>query len=80
MVQDISKIVGNEKVICGLSGGLESSVAAVLIHNAIGDNLYCLFIDNGLLRTGERDKVEKTFRDNFKINLDVIDASDLFLN
>ena len=80
MIQDIRKQVGSEKVICGLSGGVDSSVAAVLIHNAIGDNLYCLFIDNGLLRTGERDKVEKTFRDNFKINLDVIDASDQFLN
>jgi len=80
MVDDIRKQVGNEKVICGLSGGVDSSVAAVLIHKAIGDNLYCLFIDNGLLRTGERDKVEKTFRDNFNINLDVIDASDKFLN
>jgi len=80
MVQDIRKQVGNEKVICGLSGGVDSSVAAVLIHKAIGDNLYCLFIDNGLLRTGERDKVEKTFRENFKINLDVIDASDQFLD
>ena len=80
MVEDIRKQVGNEKVICGLSGGVDSSVAAVLIHKAIGDNLYCLFIDNGLLRTGERDKVEKTFRDNFNINLDVIDASDKFLN
>jgi GMP synthase (glutamine-hydrolysing) len=80
MVEDISKQVGNEKVICGLSGGVDSSVTAVLIHKAIGDNLHCLFIDNGLLRTGERDKVEKTFRDNFNINLDVIDASDQFLN
>ena len=80
MIQDIRKKVGHEKVICGLSGGVDSSVAAVLIHKAIGDNLYCLFIDNGLLRTGERDKVEKTFKDNFKINLDVIDASDQFLN
>ena len=79
MIEDIRKKVGNEKVICGLSGGVDSSVAAVLIHKAIGDNLYCLFIDNGLLRTGERDKVEKTFRDNFNINLDVIDASDQFL-
>ena len=80
MVQNIQKQVGNEKVVCGLSGGVDSSVAAVLIHKAIGSSLHCLFIDNGLLRTGERDKVEKTFRDNFKINLDVIDASDQFLN
>ena len=80
MIEDIRKQVGNEKVICGLSGGVDSSVTAVLIHKAIGDNLYCLFIDNGLLRTAERDKVEKTFRDNFNINLDVIDAADQFLN
>lgn len=80
MIEDIRKQVGNKKVICGLSGGVDSSVTAVLIHKAIGDNLYCLFIDNGLLRTAERDKVEKTFRDNFNINLDVIDAADQFLN
>jgi GMP synthase (glutamine-hydrolysing) len=71
--------VGNAKVVCGLSGGVDSSVAAVLIHKAIGDNLYCLFIDNGLLRSGEKDKVENTFRDNFSIHLDVIDAADKFL-
>ncbi len=69
----------NGKVICGLSGGVDSSVVAVLIHKAIGDRLTCVFIDNGLLRTGERDKVEQTFRDNFKINLDVVDASERFL-
>ena len=79
MIQDIRDKVGNAKVVCGLSGGVDSSVAAVLIHKAIGDNLYCLFIDNGLLRSGEKDKVENTFRDNFNINLDVIDASEKFL-
>ena len=79
MIQDIQNKVGNSKVVCGLSGGVDSSVAAVLIHKAIGDNLYCLFIDNGLLRSGEKDKVENTFRDNFNINLDVIDASEKFL-
>ena len=79
MIQDIRNKVGDSKVVCGLSGGVDSSVAAVLIHKAIGDNLYCLFIDNGLLRSGEKDKVESTFRDNFSINLDVIDASDKFL-
>ena len=80
MIKDIRDKVGDKKVVCGLSGGVDSSVAAILIHKAIGDNLHCLFIDNGLLRTGERDKVESTFRDNFKINLDVIDASDKFLD
>ena len=79
MIQDIRNKVGNSKVVCGLSGGVDSSVVAVLIHKAIGDNLYCLFIDNGLLRSGEKDKVENTFRDNFNINLDVIDASEKFL-
>jgi GMP synthase (glutamine-hydrolysing) len=79
MIQDIQNKVGNSKVVCGLSGGVDSSVAAVLIHKAIGDNLYCLFIDTGILRSGEKDKVENTFRDNFNINLDVIDASEKFL-
>ena len=80
MINDIQSKVGNSKVVCGLSGGVDSSVVAVLIHKAIGDNMYCLFIDNGLLRFGEKEKVENTFRDNFNINLDVIDASDKFLN
>ena len=79
MINDIQSKVGNSKVVCGLSGGVDSLVVAVLIHKAIGDNLYCLFIDNGLLRFGEKEKVENTFRDNFNINLDVIDASDKFL-
>ena len=79
MIQDIRDKVGNAKVVCGLSGGVDSSVAAVLIHKAIGDNLNCLFIDNGFLRSGEKDKVENTFRDNFSIHLDVIDAADKFL-
>lgn len=79
MINDIRRRVGNSKVVCGLSGGVDSSVAAILIHKAIGDNLYCLFIDNGLLRSGEKEKVESTFRDNFNINLDVIDAADKFL-
>ena len=79
MIQDIRDKVGNAKVVCGLSGGVDSSVAAVLIHKAIGDNLYCLFIDNGFLRSGEKEKVENTFRDNFSIHLDVIDAADKFL-
>ncbi|MEJ5173412.1 MAG: glutamine-hydrolyzing GMP synthase [Hydrogenothermaceae bacterium] len=76
----IREIVGNKKAICALSGGVDSSVAAVLVHNAIGDNLTCIFVDNGLLRKGEREQVEKTFRDNFHINLIVVDAKDKFLN
>ncbi|WP_297887677.1 glutamine-hydrolyzing GMP synthase [Sulfurihydrogenibium sp.] len=76
----IRNIVGNKKAICALSGGVDSSVAAVLVHNAIGDNLTCIFVDNGLLRKGEREQVEKTFRDNFHIPLIVVDARERFLN
>jgi len=77
---EIKNLVGNKKAICALSGGVDSSVAAVLVHNAIGDNLTCIFVDNGLLRKGEREQVEKTFRDNFHIPLIVVDAKDRFLN
>ena len=66
-------------MLCGLSGGVDSSVVAMLIHKAIGDRLTCIFVDNGLLRTNERQKVESEFRDNFHINLDVVDAADRFL-
>ncbi|ACD67226.1 MAG TPA: glutamine-hydrolyzing GMP synthase [Sulfurihydrogenibium sp.] len=76
---EIRKMVGDKKAICALSGGVDSSVAAVLVHNAIGDNLTCIFVDNGLLRKGEREQVEKTFRDNFHISLIVVDAKDRFL-
>ncbi|NPA51513.1 MAG: glutamine-hydrolyzing GMP synthase [Aquificae bacterium] len=76
---EIRKQVGDKKAICALSGGVDSSVAAVLVHNAIGDNLTCIFVDNGLLRKGEREKVEKTFRDNFHIPLIVVDAKERFL-
>ena len=79
-IDNVQRQVGNNKVLVALSGGVDSSVVAILVHKAVHDNLYCIFIDNGLLRIGERDKVEKTFRDNFKINLDVIDAADRFLD
>jgi GMP synthase (glutamine-hydrolysing) len=71
--------VGSGRVICGLSGGVDSSVAAVLIHEAIGDQLTCIFVDHGLLRYGEADDVVATFRDRFNIRLVHRDASDLFL-
>jgi GMP synthase (glutamine-hydrolysing) len=72
--------VGPEgRVICGLSGGVDSSVAAALIHRAIGDRLTCIFVDNGLLRRGEREGVATMFRDHFKVDLRVIDAVDRFL-
>ncbi|WP_457634650.1 glutamine-hydrolyzing GMP synthase [Persephonella sp.] len=77
--QEIKQLVDGKKAICALSGGVDSSVAAVLVHNAIGDNLTCIFVDNGLLRKSEREKVEKTFRDHFHIPLVVVDAKERFL-
>jgi GMP synthase (glutamine-hydrolysing) len=72
--------VGSGRVICGLSGGVDSSVAAVLIHEAIGDQLTCIFVDHGLLRQGEAEEVVTTFRDRFNIRLVHRDASDMFLD
>ncbi|HWB52718.1 MAG TPA: glutamine-hydrolyzing GMP synthase [Tepidisphaeraceae bacterium] len=80
--QSISQVreqVGNSKVICGLSGGVDSSVVAALLHKAIGNQLTCIFVDNGLLRKNERQVVEQTFRDHFHIDLRVSDASRQFL-
>jgi GMP synthase (glutamine-hydrolysing) len=71
--------VGSSQVICGLSGGVDSSVTAALLQKAIGKQLHCVFVDTGLLRTGERDLVESTFRDHFKVDLKVVDAEKEFL-
>ncbi|WP_269203641.1 glutamine-hydrolyzing GMP synthase [Oecophyllibacter saccharovorans] len=76
----IREQVGEGRVICGLSGGVDSSVAAKLIHDAIGDQLTCIFVDPGILRAGEAEEVVRTFRDEFNIRLVHRDASDLFLN
>ena len=73
------KVSQNERVICALSGGVDSSVACALVHRAIGDRLTCIFVDNGLLREGERAQVESIFRDHFKVDLRVIDAEKRFL-
>ncbi len=78
-VKEIRETVGNKKVLCALSGGVDSSVAAVLLHKAIGDQLFCIHIDNGVMRSGESANVVKMFRDEFHIPLDFIDASDIFL-
>jgi len=78
-IDDIRATVGDAKVILGLSGGVDSSVAAVLIHRAIGDQLTCVFVNNGLLRKGEPELVQEVFRDNFHINLVYADAEDRFL-
>jgi GMP synthase (glutamine-hydrolysing) len=75
----IQEKVGAQRVICGLSGGVDSSVCAALIHKAIGDRLTCIFIDTGLLRKNERELVETTFRETSRIDLRVVDASEQFL-
>ncbi|HEY0023852.1 MAG TPA: glutamine-hydrolyzing GMP synthase [Longimicrobium sp.] len=78
-IEKIRARVGADNVICGLSGGVDSSVAASLVHRAIGDQLTCIFVDTGLLRHGEREMVERTFRAHMGIRLEVVDASALFL-
>ncbi|SDL27554.1 glutamine-hydrolyzing GMP synthase [Paracoccus chinensis] len=78
-VRRIREQVGDAKVICGLSGGVDSSVAAVLIHEAIGDQLTCVFVDHGLLRLGEAEEVVTMFRDHYNIPLIHADKSELFL-
>jgi len=78
-ISDIRKKVGNNKVILGLSGGVDSSVAAVLFHKAIGNRLVCIFVNNGLLRENEPELVLKIFKKHFKIPLRYVDAEELFL-
>jgi len=78
-IKDIKNCVGSGKVVLGLSGGVDSSVAAVLLNKAIGKRLTCIFVDNGLLRKGEREKVKEVFGRHFKMNLKCIDAVDEFL-
>lgn len=79
-INSIREKLGDKKAVCALSGGVDSSVAAVLVHKAIGDNLTCVFVDHGLLRKGEAEQVVKTFRDHFHMNLIHVDASERFLN
>ena len=76
----IRKQVGTGKVVCGLSGGVDSTVAAMLIHRAIGDRLTCIFVDNGLLRYDEANQINTRFTERMKLPLDFVDASDLFLD
>ena len=78
-IADIRAQVGSGKVICGLSGGVDSSVAAILIHEAIGEQLTCVFVDHGLLRLNEREQVERLFRDHYNIPLIVVDAEERFM-
>jgi GMP synthase (glutamine-hydrolysing) len=78
-IADIREMVGKGKVVLGLSGGVDSSVAAVLLHKAIGKRLTCIFVDNGVLRKGEAAQLRQVFKRNFKINLKMIDAEEGFL-
>lgn len=78
-IQEIRTIVGKNKIICGLSGGVDSSVAAVLVHKALGNQLTCVFVDHGLLRKGEAEEVIRTFKDYYKINLISVKAEEKFL-
>ncbi len=79
-IVQIRNMVGDGRVLCGLSGGVDSSVAAALVHRAIGDRLVCLFVDNGLLRLGEAEEVVRTFGRNMRMNLVAVDASERFLS
>ena len=79
-VARIKAQIGNSKVICGLSGGVDSAVAAALVHKAVGDNLTCVFVDHGLLRAGEREQVERDYVAATGIRLVVVDAADRFLS
>lgn len=79
-VRKIRELVGDKKVLCALSGGVDSSVAAVLVHRAIGDQLTCIFVDHGLLRKGEAESVMKTFREGFNMNVIKVDAQERFLS
>ncbi len=79
-IELIKEQIGDGKAICGLSGGVDSSVAAVLVHKAIGDNLTCIFVDHGLLRKNEAKEVGEFFKERFNMNLIMVDARERFLN
>ena len=78
-VEVIRERVGDGRVVCGLSGGVDSSVAAVLVHKAIGKRLTCIFVDHGMLRKDEGDEVERVFRKQFDMNLIRVNAGPQFL-
>ncbi|MEL6823095.1 MAG: glutamine-hydrolyzing GMP synthase, partial [Calditrichota bacterium] len=77
---EIRETVGDQRVLCGLSGGVDSSVAAALIHKAIGDQLHCMFVDTGMMRLNEAEEVENLFRQKMGLNLTFVTAADIFLS
>lgn len=79
-IEQIKGIAGDDKVLCGLSGGVDSSVAALMVHKAIGKNLTCIFVDHGLLRKNEGDEVEKVFLEDFDMNFIRVDAKERFMS
>ena len=78
-IADIRAQVGDGGVICALSGGVDSTVAAVLLHEAIGDQVHCIHVDSGLMRQGESEQIVKLFKENFNMTVDLVNGSDLFL-
>lgn len=78
-IADIKEKVGDKKVLCGLSGGVDSSVAAALVHKAVGDQLVCVYVDTGLMRKGESEEIIKTFQEQMKMNLVFVPAAERFL-
>lgn len=78
IIADIKDSVGSEKAICALSGGVDSSVAALLVHKAIGKNLTSIYVDSGLMREGETEVLRKVFKDNYKMNVDIVDTKNEF--
>ncbi len=80
LIEDIKDSVGNEKTICALSGGVDSSVAALLVHKAIGKNLTSIYIDSGLMREGETEKLREIFGEHYEMNVDIVDAKKEFLD
>lgn len=80
VVEEVRETVGDGHVVCALSGGVDSTVVAVLLHKAIGKNLHCIFVDNGVLRSGEGDEVVNYLREHFDLNLKLVNAQDRFLD